>query len=176
MSFSEFCSFPADLVRQDREEDISMSFLLMFYLILHFISLCLHFLGWAISQRYWTGVGHPYPICSVFANCHSHWWPDWYSGALPSLGQRSLPPQSPRGELVCSLFPFPHNGQDCSPVPPVTPNVLLLLFSWVYTFFMLDFYSYWKKKIGNDLYFQSEEVKYTSTETHQEFYLVLFYG
>lgn len=144
----------------------------MFYQILHFIRLCLHFLGWAISQRYWTGVGNPYPICSVFANCHSNWWPDWYPGALPSLGQRSLPPQSPRGELVCNLCPPPRHGHD---VTPPTPNFLMSFFSWVYIFFMLDFCSYQKKKkkkkIGSDFYFQSEEVKYASTGTHQEFYL-----
>lgn len=141
MSFSEFCNFPADLVRQEGEENVSMSFLLMFYQILHFIRLCLHFLGWAISQRYWTGVRDPYPIRSVFANCHSNWWPDWYPGALPSLGQRSLPPQSPRGELMCSLCPLPHDDQDFTLIPPHTPNFLLSLFSWVYTFFMLDFCS-----------------------------------
>lgn len=114
------------------------SFLLLSYQILHFIRLCLRFLGWAISQRYWTGVGDPYPVCSVFANCHSNWWPDWYPGALPSLGQRSLPPQSPRGELMCPRF---HDGQDFT-VPPPTPNFLLSPFSWVYTFFMLAFCSY----------------------------------
>lgn len=152
-----------------------MSLLLMLYQISHFIRLCLHFLGWAISQRYWTGVGHPYPICFVSANCHSNWWPDWYPGALPSLGQRSLPPQSPRGELLCSLCPIPHHGQDFTPIPPPTPNLLLLLFSWVYIFFMLDFVLI-KKKIGGDLNFQSEEVKHTITGTHKKCYPVFFCG
>lgn len=136
-----------------------MSLLLMFCQILHFIRLCLHFLGWAISQGYWTGVGDPYPVCSVFANCHSNWWLDWDPGALPSLGQRSLPPQSPGGELACSLCLTSPGLHPCS---SPTPDVLLLLFSWVYSFFMLNFCSYWKKKIDSDMYFHSEEVKYTS--------------
>lgn len=136
--FSEFYNFPADLIIQVREENVSIFFTsILWYLCL--IRLCLHFLGWEISQRYWTGIRDSYSICSVFANCHCNWWSDWYPGALPSLGQRSLPPYSPRGELMPSLCPLSRNGQHFSP-----PRLSSLTVVGFVTFFVLDICSLWK--------------------------------
>lgn len=136
MIFSEFYHWiyvPADLISQVGEKSTNLSFILMLW-YLHFIRLCLHFLGWTISQRYWTGIRDSYPICSLFTHRHCNWWSDWYSGALSSLGQRGLPSKSPRGEAPLS--------KTCSAIPPFAtmtstsalhpPNFLLSLFSSVF--------------------------------------------
>lgn len=74
-------------------------------------------------------------------------------------------------------FPVPHNGQPFS--PPQTFFLSLFSCFWLFSYliFVLN-ECYLLKKIGSDLYFQSQDVNftYTSTGTHQEFYLVFFCG
>lgn len=73
-------------------------------------------------------------------------------------------PTSPRWSGLHSR-PSPYSKR-----PSLTLLMSLYLFHAWFLFLLK------KKKIGSDLYFQLEEVKYTSTGTHQEFSLVFFCG
>lgn len=87
--------------------------------------------GWAISKRYGTGIRDSYPVCSLLAHCHCHRRFDWHSRTVSSLGQRSLLPESPGGEvlhLACSggwgWLCLPHGGCLCT------------VLEWVHAFVM----------------------------------------
>lgn len=76
-----------------------------------------------------------------------------------------------------SLSPLPHMVSTSA--PPRLPSLTLLMCFLPFPYLIVVLIEhYLLKKIGSDLSFQSQEVKFTypSTGKHQEFYLVFFCG